>query len=306
MELGKNILKGQKTFVNDDEAKNFVAICESDFEHRLDEIAEAVASDPALRLVALSGPSCSGKTTTANKLISELVARGRNVHVVSIDDFYYDIEYLHTLPTENGKIDYDSINTIDFEALSKCVDEIFSGGETYVPKFDFMTGKRSEFVKYDPSPDDLFIFEGIQAIYPEITALFKKYKSLSVCICAISSIEIDGRIFEPNEIRYFRRIVRDYHFRNSTPEFTMDLWYSVRANEEKNIFPNCDGVDLTIDSTLAFEIGMLKPYLKDILPKIPRDNEYFSAGVAILEKIEGIEELPKSYISENSLYNEFI
>ena len=306
MELGKNVLKGRKRFDNPQSAKNFVALCEGDFEKRLDDIAEQVASNRKLHLVALSGPSCSGKTTTANKLISELQARGRNVHVVSIDDFYYDKDILNDMASETGRVDYESINAIDFDALVECVNEIFSDGMTRVPKFDFMLGKRVGYVEYDPSDEDLFIFEGIQAVYPEITQVFSKYQWLSVCICAISSIEIDGEIFEPNEIRFFRRIVRDYHFRNTTAEFTMKLWESVRQNEEINIFPNMDKVDLIIDSTLAFEIGMLRPYLESILGEIQEESEYYPVACRILNKIRDVEILPKEYISENSLYNEFI
>ncbi len=306
MKLGENVLKGIAKFDDAEKARQFVAACEKDFEGRLDEIAEKVAANKALHLVALSGPSCSGKTTTANKLISELEARGRRVHVVSIDDFYYDKDILNNMAAETGEIDYESIRSIDFEALVECVNEIFSDGITKVPRFDFKTGKRTGYVEYDPSDEDLFIFEGIQAIYPEITEVFSRYESLSVCICALSSIEIDGKHFEPNEIRLFRRLVRDYHFRNTTPEFTMKLWESVRANEEENIFPYMDSVDLIIDSTLAFEIGMLRPYLESILESFDPENKYARQIKDILQKVQGIEALPKSYITENSLYNEFI
>ena len=164
------IIEGKKQFASQEEARLFVEQHEADFEKRLDEIAERVANDHSIRLVALSGPSCSGKTTTANKLISELESRGRKVHVVSIDDFFYDRDRLLDMAMANGggKIDYDSIKTIDFEALVECVREIFSDGKTLVPRFDFKLGKRTGYVEYEPDDDDLFIFEGIQAIYPEI------------------------------------------------------------------------------------------------------------------------------------------
>ena len=140
MKLGENVLKGIAKFDDAEKARQFVAACEKDFEGRLDEIAEKVAANKALHLVALSGPSCSGKTTTANKLISELEARGRRVHVVSIDDFYYDKDILNNMAAETGEIDYESIRSIDFEALVECVNEIFSDGITKVPRFDFKTG----------------------------------------------------------------------------------------------------------------------------------------------------------------------
>ncbi len=301
-------IEGKKRFASKDEARLFVEKHESDFEKRLDEVAERVASDYSVRLVALSGPSCSGKTTTANKLISELEARGRKVHVVSIDDFFYDKDQLADISKANGdgKIDYDSIKTIDFDALVECVREIFSDGKTLVPRFDFKLGKRTGYVEYDPDEEDLFIFEGIQAIYPEITEVFKKYPSISIYICAQSAVKIGDKIFEPNEIRLLRRIVRDYHFRGASPEFTMYLWESVRDNEDKNIFPHITNCDMQIDSTLAFDVNILKPYLEDVLQKMPENNEFIPVARRIIEKIKEIEPVSKEYLAENSLYNEFI
>ena len=302
------ILEGKKHFASKDEARAFVEEHEREFERRLDEVAEAVARDHSIKLVALSGPSCSGKTTTANKLIRELRARGRKVHVVSIDDFFYDKERLEEISRKSGdgKIDYDSIKTIDFDALMECVEEIFSDGKTLVPRFDFKLGKRTGYVKYDPDDEDLFIFEGIQAIYPEITAIFKKYPSVSVYICAESGVRIGDKVFEPNEIRLLRRLVRDYNFRGSSPEFTMYLWESVRSNEDANIFPHVDGCDMRIDSTLAFDVNILKPYLEDVLKKMPEDNEFIEGARRIIEKIKDIEPVSREYLTEDSLYNEFI
>ena len=302
------ILEGKKNFASIEEARLFVESHENDFENRLDEISERVASDHSIRIIALSGPSCSGKTTTANKLISELEARGRKVHVVSIDDFFYDKEKLAEISKESGtgKIDYDSIKTIDFEALVECVREIFSDGKTLVPRFDFKLGKRTGYVEYDPDEEDLFIFEGIQAIYPEIIAIFKKYPSISIYICAQSGVQIGDKLFEPNEIRFLRRIVRDYNFRGASPEFTMYLWESVRNNEETSIFPHVGKCDIQIDSTLAFDVNILKPYLEDILQKMPEDNEFINEACRIIEKIKDIEPVSREYLAENSLYNEFI
>lgn len=302
------ILKSLKRFETDEIARAFVASAEKDFEERLDEIAKRVCDDHSVRLVALSGPSCSGKTTTANKLISELEANGRKVHVISIDDFFYDKEVLAERNKGNTelKIDYDSINTIDFEALVECVREVFSDGKTLVPRFDFKQGRRVGYVEYVPDESDLFIFEGIQAIYPEVAEVFKKYPSVSVYICAMSAVDLEGTVFEPNEIRFLRRIVRDYNFRGASPEFSMFLWESVRHNEDVSIFPYVNNCDMHINSTLPFEINILKPYLDDILAKVPPESEFIEETRRIIEKIKDIEPIPKEYLAKDSLYNEFI
>ena len=301
-------LKAYKDLGSEKQVADFVFECEERFEKSLCDAASAVCADHSVRLVALSGPSCSGKTTTANKLISELSAHGRNVHVVSIDDFYYDKNYLHARAEEDPdiEIDYDSISTIDLPALTECVREIFSDEETLVPKFDFKQGKRVGYTHIDPSDDDLFIFEGIQAIYPEITALFSEYPSKSIYICVESGMDFGDVCFEPNEIRMLRRIVRDYHFRNSSPEFTLYLWESVRANEDSNIFPYVPSVDIRIDSALPFEINLLRPYLDDILSKIPEDNEFIGISRSIIKKIADIKPISRAHLRDNSLYYEFI
>lgn len=303
-----NYLRSQKSFSTEKEAAKFVSDCEDVFEARLQEVADAICSDPTVRLVALSGPSCSGKTTTANKLISELSAHGKNVHVVSIDDFYYDKDYLHARAAAdpNVDIDYDSVDTIDLPALTECVREVFSDETTLIPKFDFKQGKRVGYTEIDPSDDDIFIFEGIQAIYPEITSLFDEYSWRSVYICVESGLDFGDLEFEPNEIRMLRRIVRDYHFRNSSPEFTLYLWKSVRANEDRNIFPYVSNVDMRIDSAMPFEINLLKPYLEDVLSKMPEDNEFIATARSIIEKIKDIRPISKDHLRENSLYYEFI
>lgn len=306
MILGQNVIKGKSSYGSPEAAREFVLSCENDFEGRLDIIAENVVGNKELKIVALSGPTCSGKTTTANKLISELESRGRSVHVISIDDFFYDREKLDELAKKTGKLDYDSIAAIDFDAFVECVEEIFRDGTTHVPRFDFNEGRRVGYVEYSALEEDIFIFEGIQAIYPEILKVLSEHPSVSICICVMSAIEIDGVRFEPNEIRLMRRLVRDYHFRNSSPEFTMKMWGGVRENEDVSIFPNIDRVDMKIDSALAFEISMLKPYLEKILTTLPKTSEFVSSANAILEKIKGIEPLPRDYISKNSLYNEFI
>lgn len=303
-----NILKAYSNFASENEAKLFVEECERHFEERLDRVAKRVGEDHKVRIVALSGPSCSGKTTTAKKLISELEALGRNVHVVSIDDFYYDRSYLQARAAEDPdiEVDYDSVSTIDLPALVECIEEIFSDGKTLIPKYDFNSGKRSGYTEFEPSDDDLFIFEGIQAIYPEITELFEKHPSVSVYICVESGIEMNGVVFDPNEIRMLRRIVRDYHFRSASPEFTMYLWKSVRSNEDKNIFPYVKNCNMHIDSAMAFEINLLKPYLEKILSEISADSEFIGTARSIIEKIKDIQPIPREYLSENSLYYEFI
>ncbi len=299
----------KNNFASDAEMRAYVDRCEADFEAQLNAACDAVCAVEGLKLIGLSGPTCSGKTTTANKLIANLSRHGRTVHIVSIDDFYYDRAILNARAEASGlPIDYDSIDTIDFEALREVVREIFTDESTVVPRYDFKTGKRSGYIEYEYDDNDLFIFEGIQAIYPEIVALFREYSYRSVYICAESPIELNGQIFAPNEIRFMRRMVRDYNFRGASPEFTYYLWESVRANEEKNIYPYTDTADIRINSTMPYELNMLTPYLTPLLTQIKPDSEYYAAARELMARLDAanITPIPSAYMAGNSLYHEFL
>lgn len=302
------MMQSYMSFANESEARNFVEKCERDFEERLSGAVERVCEHRGVRLIGLSGPTCSGKTTAANKLIKYLVAQGKKVHVVSIDDFYYDRDVLVARANNDPdiEIDYDSEDTIDLDELRRCVEQVFTDEPTQIPKFDFLTGKRSGYTTIDADENDMFIFEGIQAIYPSVTALFRQYDYRSVYISVESGIRIGDRTFSTDEIRLMRRVVRDYNFRGATPEFTLYLWESVRANEELNIFPYAVDCDYFINSTLPFEINMLAPFLREILPQVPVDNKYRGQAEDILEKIEGIQSVSPKLLSPESLYYEFL
>ena len=158
--------------------------CEKDFFERLDAVANAVCTSDRVRLLRLSGPTCSGKTTAANLLRSRFAEMGKNLHLVSIDDFYYDKDYLHARSgsSESEEVDYDSVHTIDLDALKDFTEEIFTQERSHCPVFDFKAGKRVSYRLMESGPDDVFIFEGIQAVYPEVTDICESNGHSSVGI----------------------------------------------------------------------------------------------------------------------------
>lgn len=296
----------KRKFNDANEVARFVLKCEADFELRLQQAVDEVCSVENLRVVGLSGPTCSGKTTTAKKLISGFSKLGRRVHVVSIDDFFKDSIRVEADDDNQGTIDYDSLDAIDFEEFKRCTENILEGNTVRIPKFDFVTGRRAEYTEFNPDPTDLYIFEGIQAIYPEIIALLNKVSGKSVYICVEEPIDIEGEIFSPTEIRLMRRIVRDYNFRGSSPEYTMFLWESVRANEDKNIFPYVEGCDIRINSTMPYEINLLVQFIRPLLEAVPKISDYYDEASELLRKLNGIDPIAQSFIPDNSLYYEFI
>ncbi len=292
--------------------KEYIRKCDADFRERLYGVADAVARSfegkRRIRLVSLSGPTCSGKTTAASMLAARLSEHGKRVHIISIDDFYYDRDYLHELSVRKGidGIDYDSEDTIDLSALDVFIDEALSGESAHCPTFDFKTGNRSGYKLVESGENDVFIFEGIQAIYPSVTALFEPHGSVSLYIAPLTPISVGDKVFLPDDIRFMRRIVRDANFRNTTADLTMHLWQNVRANEEKNIFPYADTCVYRIDSTHAYELGVLKPYLDSYLATVPADSENYATARRLLEDIADIAPMDASLIGDNSLYKEFV
>ena len=286
----------------------FVASCDLSFEKRVDDAIEEIASLPSLRLLGLTGPTCSGKTTAAKKLTASLEEHGHRVHVVSIDDFYFDKSVLQLRADNdpNIEIDYDSEDTIDVTLLEEKTASLLRGNETKMPRFDFRSGVRTEGVTLTPRAEDVFLFEGIQILYPKVDRILSGEVYRSIYICPSSSIEVAGECFTPNEIRLMRRLVRDHRYRASDPAFTLYLWQSVRENEEKSIFPNANRCHATIDSTMPYEIGMLKPHLLQLLSTIPSENPFFGQAQTMLKKLSAVVEIPSEYLTENSIYKEFI
>ena len=286
----------------------FVAECDQRFEREMDAVVELVASMPDLRLLGLTGPTCSGKTTAAKKLTQCLESHGHRVHVISIDDFYYNSEYLKNRPGVDPtlEIDYDSEDTIDYDLLREKTEQLLAGKPTRMPRFNFRSGLREEGLTLTPHPEDVFLFEGIQVLYPKLNEILSGGSYRCIYISPEYGIEVGGEQFEPNEIRLMRRLVRDSLYRASNAAFTFLLWEGVRKNEEKSIFPNTSACHYFINSTMPYEIGMLKPYLEALLAHLPETDENRPVADTILNKLKNVAVVPAEYITENSLYKEFI
>ena len=286
---------------------DFVKLCDSQFDATLERAAESVLKNGNVKIIGLTGPTCSGKTTAAKKLISILNGVGAQVHVVSIDDFYKNQPYRERLDMRYATgIDFDSPDTLDIDELEKFMSDVFAGNTAKLPKFDFRYGIRSGYTEVNAGESDVFIFEGIQVLYPKVVGLLDLYGGRIMYICAESGIETCGKKFEPDEVRLLRRIVRDRLFRATGAEFTFSLWESVRKNEDENIFPYADKADVFVDTTMAYELNVLKPYLEKAISEIETGSKYFDDGMKIIEKISDINPVDRNVIGKDSLYNEFV
>lgn len=290
----------------------YVIECEADFEARFASLADSVVKDcrdNGIKLILLSGPTCSGKTTAAKKLTTALESEGFAVHLISIDDFFFDRSTLLMQPEpESGKLDYDSVRAIDIEYFGRCIPELVKNGFSRLPVFDFESGSRSSYRKLQARKDveNVYIIEGIQAVYPEVAGLLSEFDTRSIFISVRHSIRVGNVLFSPDEIRLMRRLVRDEERRGAAPEFTFLLWQSVRENEVSSILPHADRCDYYIDSVMGYEIHMLCPYLKKVLRQIPFENEFFRVGEKMFEKLADVEGIASNLLPCDSLYYEFI
>lgn len=293
-------------FETEEEKKEYVHACDADFESRLDTVVKQICDLEGLRYLTLSGPTCSGKTTASEKLISEFAERGRKVKIISLDDFFRDRKEL-IAEAKDGKLDFDSDKALDLPELAAFMKKLQAGREVDVPRFDFNEGRRVGYERLIRDDAEIIIFEGIQAIYPCFTSLIDDKKhTAKVYITPLGCLHFGDRIISRREVRLWRRLVRDNRYRSAEPEFTFMLWETVIENEDKNILPYEEDSDFIIDSMLGYEPGMLKPALTQILSQINSASVYYDKSRSILATLEGVAEIDESYLPEISLYHEFI
>lgn len=293
---------------------------EEAFARRFSDLAariDAECDKVDMMFLALCGPTCSGKTTAAARLTSELAEVGRTVHLISLDDFYLERSLLHERAERTGKpLDYDSVDTLDLACLAECVSDLGSKGEALFPVFDFHSGTRTEYRRLtaDPSHKNVYIFEGIQALYPEVSAILQTcgrdgdagpaHRSLFISVQR--GIQVGAQRFAPHEIRLMRRLVRDSVRRSAATQFTLSLWESVRQNEMRSILPYEATCDFVVDSTMPYDVHMLLSHLRPLLATVPADCKEYETACALLERLEGISPVSDAYLEPNSLYREFL
>ena len=306
------------TFESPAEGIALVKENEAAFDARLSAAARDICADcvsHGVKVIRLSGPTCAGKTTTADKLTAVLEDAGRVVYPISIDDFFYGRDVLEAMAESrpDGKLDYDSVAAIDLPALATCVRDLMEMGHARIPVFDFVTGYTTEYrdLTVPDGVEPIFLFEGIQAVCPEVAALFAGVPERSIFINVMKeTVLVDGegteRVFAPDDIRLLRRLVRDEAKRGTSPDFTLTLWHSVRDNEVNSIYPYAHACDYGIDSNMEFDIHMLAPHLRRIFAEQPCDGLEVEWSQRILASVEGVEGIDPACLAENSLYHEFI
>ena len=289
-----------------DSAK-FVAKCEERYNHIIEGIAKEITEEKGREIVMLAGPSSAGKTTTARKLCERLNSDGVKTYVLSLDDFYLNREDIPYLP--DGTQDYETVYALDLPLFTECVNRLLKGETVKNPVFDFTTGKRSdsEVNEITLGNDDVVIIEGLHALNPVITDKIQG-KLLKIYI-NVSSRIYDNKgniILNKRNMRFVRRMIRDYKFRDSTVENTYRLWKNVTAGEDKYLFPFRDNADIKINTIHLYETCVLKNQALPLLYENELSEEFREDAKKLINALEKFETIEISKVPEDSLLREFL
>ena len=284
---------------------DLIKINEALYTNKLMEVAKYISSSKKIKVILLSGPSSSGKTTTTKKLAMYLSSFGLKPKVISMDDFF--VERKDTPKNEEGEYDFECLEAIDHELFNKTMDKLLKGEEVLMPMFNFVTGKKEFKDKMKLEKEDILLIEGIHCLNPTILENIDSSKKFKIYLSALTEINID----EDNRIsttdnRLIRRMIRDYYTRGYAPVDTLEVWKNVRLGEEKYIFPNQDEADITINTGLVYEFPVLKVYALPLLYTIKKNSPYYEDAKRLIRLLEIFLPVPSEHIPNDSILREFI
>lgn len=284
---------------------DLIKINEALYTNKLMEVAKYISSSKKIKVILLSGPSSSGKTTTTKKLAMYLSSFGLKPKVISMDDFFVERE--DTPKNEEGEYDFECLEAIDHELFNKTMDKLLKGEEVLMPMFNFITGKKEFKDKMKLEKEDILLIEGIHCLNPTILENIDSSKKFKIYLSALTEINID----EDNRIsttdnRLIRRMIRDYYTRGYAPVDTLEVWKNVRLGEEKYIFPNQDEADITINTGLVYEFPVLKVYALPLLYTIKKNSPYYEDAKRLIRLLEIFLPVPSEHIPNDSILREFI
>lgn len=284
-----------------------IRISEALHEKKIAQIADMIAfNEDKKKVILIAGPSSSGKTTFAQRLSIQLRVNGLRPVTISLDDYFVDRE--KTPKDENGEYDFEALEAIDLKLFNEHLAMLIEGKEVDAPIFNFPKGCRESFTrKLKIDDDQLLIIEGIHGLNDRLTASIPRSKKFKIYISALTSINIDDHNRIPTtDTRFIRRIVRDHQFRSCSAVNTINRWPSVRRGEEKNIFPFQEESDVMFNSSLIFELGVLKVLAEPLLMEIDQSQPEYSEAKRLIEFLGNFLPIDSKEIPTNSIIREFI
>lgn len=304
--LNVNTLYKLNNIIKNGKIKEYILMDEALHGKKIAKIADTISDNRKIKVVLIAGPSSSGKTTFARKMELELRLNGLKAKTISVDNYF--VERPNTPKDENGEYDFESIDAIDRELLNNDILKLLKGEEIKMPTFNFRKGtKEYKGNTMKLEEDEILIMEGIHCLNDKLTFLIPKEQKFKIYISALTVLNIDyyNRI-STTDTRLIRRIVRDNQFRGYSALHTLKMWPSVNRGEAKNIFAYQEEADVMFNSSLIYELSVLKDYAMPLLEEIGRENPEFSEAKRLHAMLSYFESISPEIVPNNSLLREFI
>ena len=287
-------------------ATDIINISEALQEKKIAKIAEEIASRKGVKLVLLAGPSSSGKTTSCKRLSIQLAVNGLKPLQISLDDYFVDRE--KTPKDASGEYDYESIYALDLDLINEQFNALFRGEEVELPKYDFQSGKsKKSGNKLKMNDNNVLVVEGIHALNPELTAHIPQEQIFRVYASALTTILLDNHNYIPTtDNRLLRRIIRDYKYRGVSAQETIHRWPSVRAGENKWIFPFQENADAMLNTAMLYELAAIKTQAEPLLQQVPENCEEYAEAYRLLKFLKYFKGIPYNNLPPTSLLREFL
>ena len=304
--LNVNTLYKLNESIKNDNIKDYILLDEALHEKKIAKIADEISNNKNIKVILIAGPSSSGKTTFAKRLEIELKLNGLKPKTISVDNYF--VERQDTPKDENGEYNFESIDAIDIKLLNSHILKLLNGEEVKMPTFNFHEGTK----EYKGNTmrlykDEILIMEGIHCLNDKLTYLIPKEQKFKIYISALTVLNIDyyNRI-STTDTRLIRRIVRDYKFRGYSALHTLKMWPSVNKGEAINIFQYQEEADMMFNSSLIYELSVLKDYAMPLLEQIGNENSEYSEARRLSSMLSYFKSISPENVPSNSLLREFI
>jgi hypothetical protein len=292
--------------VGNGEATNLINVSEALQEKKISQIADKIAAKKDIKVVLIAGPSSSGKTTFCKRLSVQLLASGVKPVQISLDDYFVNRE--ETPKDEQGEYDYESIYALNIPLINEQFNALFNGQEVELPKYNFQTGSSEKSGnKLHLEENNVLVVEGIHALNPTLTAQIPDDKKFKIYASALTTILLDNHNYIPTtDNRLLRRIVRDYKYRGCSAQETIRRWPSVRAGENKWIFPYQEQADVMFNTAMLFELAVIKPQAEEVLEQVPENCEEYAEAYRLRKFLKYFSPQPFRALPPTSLLREFL
>jgi uridine kinase len=287
-------------------APQLIQVSEALQEKKIGKIADEIAQRKGIKLVLIAGPSSSGKTTTCKRLSVQLAVNGIKPIGISLDDYFLDRD--KTPLDEKGDYDFEHLHALNLPLFNEQLNALFKGEEVELPRYDFPTGKSlMSGKKLKLHDDNILVVEGIHALNPELTAQIPNEQIFRVYASALTTILLDNHNYIPTtDNRLLRRIIRDHKYRGVSAKDTIHRWPSVRAGENRWIFPYQENADAMFNTAMLFELAVIKIQAEPLLQQVPENCEEHAEAYRLLKFLHYIKPIPDTQIPPTSLLREFL